>query len=241
MFGVAETKDATPRRCSTVASRRMILLEAGATASHRATHSTAGGRIVVTYTPAPRERADNRHAVVNRRVSAVTTVRTRIALVAVHSATANHDCEDAAEDAANLAATRTAVPTASTCRRCDRLRTGTWKRCRLDRSWRDFNRLRLDFGAHIRLLNFNWGRNALRCGAMLHDTLRRSNLARRGRRGPLDCGNDLRPGRLVRICEINCIRRRCRIEIFLELVAHHRVSAAACSDNQHARHAYQAD
>src|SRR5512140_818324 len=173
----------------TVASRWEVLLEPAS--SDGATNATSAGRkISATDAPAARERA-RRQTVVDRSVSAVTAVRAGIARVAVYSTTANHDCEDSAEDAADVAAGTAAFTLAATSGRCDRLRTGTWERRRIDRSRRNFNRLWRDFVAHIRFLNFNRGRNALWRCCMLRYTLRRSNLARRRRRRALDCRNDL--------------------------------------------------
>ena len=143
----------------TVASRLELLLEPAA--SYRATNATAGTRIVAANA-ATRERSNDGHTVVDRRISSVTAVRARIARVAIDSTAANHDRKDSAEDAADVAAGTAAFTLAAARGRCDRLRTGTWERRRIDRCRSDFNRLWRDFVAHIRFLNFNRSRNALR-------------------------------------------------------------------------------
>ena len=176
----------------TVASRRKVLLEPAS--SDRATNATAGRRIIpATDSAAARECANAyREPIVDRRVSAVTAVGARIARVTVYSTTANHNRENSAEDAADVAAGATAFTlAAATGGRCDRLWTGTWKRSRINRSRRHFNRLWRDFGAHLRLLNFDRGANALWSCYVFRYTLRRSNFARRGRGRALDCRNDL--------------------------------------------------
>lgn len=99
----------------TVASRQFLLLEATASASERAAHTATGGRVITTAdSAAARECSDHRKAIVDRRISAATTVRARIALIAVYSATPNHDGKDSAEDAADVAsATATGAVTAT--------------------------------------------------------------------------------------------------------------------------------
>jgi hypothetical protein len=208
-----------------------MLLEAGASAAGESAANPA----------TTRERAGGeRNAVVDGdAASPGAAISARIALVTVNSATTNNHGEDSTEDASDVAATGTTYITPATVgsdRTGPRARYWSWLLWR----WCNFNRLRLDYRAHVRLLNFDRRRWRLGCCLVLRYPLRRRNLARRRRSGTLDRGDDLTARRRLRCREIDSIRRRCNVEIFLELVAHHRTLAAARSNYQYAGNSSQA-